>query len=92
MRVCFHCFLLQLCAMRSSSLLLLSFLVGVCDVEGSSEFRICAFNLQHYGDSKSKKSNVMQILTKVRQRQMDLAETLTSVLNISGQMFSFIPL
>ncbi|XP_045913493.1 deoxyribonuclease-1-like 1 [Micropterus dolomieu] len=51
--------------MRSSSLLLLSFLVGVCDVEGSSEFRICAFNLQHYGDSKSKKSNVMQILTKI---------------------------
>ncbi|TMS16349.1 Deoxyribonuclease gamma [Larimichthys crocea] len=54
-----------LCDMRSSSLLLLSFLVGVCDVQGASGFRICAFNLQHFGDSKSKKSTVMHTLTRI---------------------------
>lgn len=68
--------LLQLCAMRSSSLLLLSILVGVCDVEGASDFKICAFNLHSFGDSKSKKDNVMHTLVRVRQRQMNLAETL----------------
>ncbi|XP_044068367.1 deoxyribonuclease-1-like 1 [Siniperca chuatsi] len=51
--------------MRSSSLLVLSFLVGVCEVEGASDFKICAFNLQHFGDSKSKKINVMNILTRI---------------------------
>ncbi|XP_034731747.1 deoxyribonuclease-1-like 1 [Etheostoma cragini] len=51
--------------MRSSSLLLLSFLVGVCDVRGASDFRVCAFNLQHYGESKSQNSVVMSILTKI---------------------------
>ncbi|XP_074499238.1 deoxyribonuclease-1-like 1 [Sebastes fasciatus] len=51
--------------MRSSSLLLLSFLVGLCDVQGASEFRVCAFNLQHFGESKSKKTNVMYILAKI---------------------------
>ncbi|XP_034392177.1 deoxyribonuclease-1-like 1 isoform X3 [Cyclopterus lumpus] len=57
-----------LCAMRSSSLLLLlflTFLVGVCEVQGASDFRICAFNLHHFGDSKSKKSNVMHTLTRI---------------------------
>ncbi|XP_035513195.1 deoxyribonuclease-1-like 1 [Morone saxatilis] len=51
--------------MRSSSLLLLSFLVGVCDIQGALGFRICAFNLHHFGDSKSKKSNVMHTLTRI---------------------------
>lgn len=51
--------------MRSSSLLLLSFLVGLCDVQGASEFRVCAFNLQHFGESKSKNSHVMYILAKI---------------------------
>uniref|UniRef100_A0A8P4K1L0 Deoxyribonuclease-1-like 1 n=1 Tax=Dicentrarchus labrax TaxID=13489 RepID=A0A8P4K1L0_DICLA len=51
--------------MRSSSLLLLSFLVGVCDIQGALGFRICAFNLHHFGDSKSKKSDVMQTLTRI---------------------------
>ncbi|KAM9350716.1 deoxyribonuclease-1-like 1 [Symphorus nematophorus] len=54
--------------MRSSSLLLLSFLLGVCDAQGASDFRICAFNLQHFGDSKSKKSNVMHTLTRIISR------------------------
>ncbi|XP_068453984.1 deoxyribonuclease-1-like 1 [Clinocottus analis] len=52
--------------MRSSSLLLfLTFLVGVCDVQGAPDFRICAFNLQHFGDSKSQKSHVMHTLTRI---------------------------
>ncbi|XP_071331160.1 deoxyribonuclease-1-like 1 [Trachinotus anak] len=51
--------------MRSSSLLLLSFLMGVRDVQGGSDFRVCAFNLQHFGDSKSKKSDVMQTLSMI---------------------------
>ncbi|XP_026189352.1 deoxyribonuclease-1-like 1 [Mastacembelus armatus] len=51
--------------MKSSSLLLLSFLMGVCEVQGASDFRVCAFNLQHFGDSKVKKSNVMQTLVKI---------------------------
>lgn len=49
--------------MRSSFLLLLSFLVGVCEVQG--DFKICAFNLQHFGDSKSKKTTVMHTLTRI---------------------------
>ncbi|XP_069025356.1 deoxyribonuclease-1-like 1 isoform X2 [Embiotoca jacksoni] len=51
--------------MRSSSLLLLFFLAGVSDVHGRSDFRICAFNLHHFGDSKSKKSDVMQTLARI---------------------------
>ncbi|XP_041860265.1 deoxyribonuclease-1-like 1 isoform X1 [Melanotaenia boesemani] len=55
--------------MRSSSLLLLlSFLLGVSDVQGDSDFRICAFNLHHYGDSKAKKTDVMQTLVKIISR------------------------
>lgn len=60
--------LLQLCAMRSSSLLLLSFFMGVCDVQGASDLRICAFNLHNFGESKAKKSNVMHTLTRVRHK------------------------
>ncbi|KAM8863325.1 deoxyribonuclease-1-like 1 isoform 1-T2 [Spinachia spinachia] len=54
--------------MRSSFLLLLvllTFLVGVCHVQGDSDFRICAFNLHHFGDSKSKKANVMHTLVRI---------------------------
>nr|XP_046253965.1 deoxyribonuclease-1-like 1 isoform X2 [Scatophagus argus]XP_046253966.1 deoxyribonuclease-1-like 1 isoform X3 [Scatophagus argus] len=51
--------------MRSSSILLFSFLMGVCDVRGASDFRICAFNLHHFGESKTKKSNVMHTLTRI---------------------------
>lgn len=51
--------------MRSSSLLLLSFLVGLCDVQGASEFRVCAFNLQSFGESKSMKANVMHTLARI---------------------------
>lgn len=51
--------------MRSSSLLLLSFLMGMFEIQGASDFRICAFNLHHFGESKSKKSNVMHTLTRI---------------------------
>ncbi|XP_008316572.1 deoxyribonuclease-1-like 1 isoform X1 [Cynoglossus semilaevis] len=46
-------------------LLLLLFLVGVNDVEGASEFRVCAFNLHHFGESKTRKDAVMLTLSKI---------------------------
>ncbi|XP_010784898.1 deoxyribonuclease-1-like 1 [Notothenia coriiceps] len=51
--------------MKSSSLLLLSFLLGVCGVQGASSFKICAFNLHHFGESKVKKSNVVHTLARI---------------------------
>uniref|UniRef100_UPI0037E8C26C deoxyribonuclease-1-like n=1 Tax=Semicossyphus pulcher TaxID=241346 RepID=UPI0037E8C26C len=55
--------------MRSSSLLLLlSVLLGVCGVQGASDLRICAFNLHRFGESKSKKSNVMHTLSRIISR------------------------
>ncbi|XP_042263848.1 deoxyribonuclease-1-like 1 [Thunnus maccoyii] len=57
--------------MRSSPLLLLlllhllSFLVGVCDAQGGSDFRICAFNVQNFGESKAKKDDVMKTLVRI---------------------------
>ncbi|XP_056278647.1 deoxyribonuclease-1-like 1 [Pseudoliparis swirei] len=51
--------------MRSFLLLLLTFLLAVCEVQRASAFRICAFNLHHFGDSKSKKSDVMHTLTRI---------------------------
>ncbi|XP_037540481.1 deoxyribonuclease-1-like 1 [Nematolebias whitei] len=51
--------------MKTVSLLFLSFLLGVSDVQGGSEFRICAFNLHHFGDSKAKKSDVMLTLARI---------------------------
>lgn len=56
--------------MKVSFLLLVSFLLDVCGIQGASDFRVCAFNLHHFGDSKAKKSDVMQILVRVRQRQI----------------------
>ncbi|KAF6732354.1 Deoxyribonuclease gamma [Oryzias melastigma] len=49
--------------MRPSCLLLLSFLLQVRAAYG--DFRICAFNLQHFGESKSKKADVMQTLVRI---------------------------
>lgn len=51
--------------MRSSFLLLLTFLMGVTDIKAGSDFRVCAFNTQHFGESKSKKSDVMQTLVRI---------------------------
>uniref|UniRef100_A0A3P9MNY8 Deoxyribonuclease-1-like 1 n=1 Tax=Oryzias latipes TaxID=8090 RepID=A0A3P9MNY8_ORYLA len=51
--------------MRTSCLLLLSFLLDLRVAYGAADFRICAFNLQHFGESKSKKSDVMQTLVRI---------------------------
>ncbi|XP_071377374.1 deoxyribonuclease-1-like 1 [Centroberyx affinis] len=54
--------------MRSSSLLLLFLLSGVCGVQGASEFRICAFNLHSFGESKASKPKVMHTLVRLISR------------------------
>lgn len=54
--------------MRPFFLLLLSVLVGACGVQGASDFRICAFNLHNFGESKTKKNNVMHTLTRIISR------------------------
>ncbi|XP_077471103.1 deoxyribonuclease-1-like 1 [Stigmatopora argus] len=46
---------------------LLSYLC-MCGIQGSSEFRICAFNLQHFGDSKANKQDIMRIYAKIISR------------------------
>ncbi|XP_072223805.1 deoxyribonuclease-1-like 1 [Leuresthes tenuis] len=51
--------------MKSLFLLVLSFLLGVSDAREGSGFRICAFNLYHFGDSKTRKSDVMLILARI---------------------------
>lgn len=55
--------------MGSSSLtiLVLSSIISL-GVQGASDFRICAFNLQHFGDSKSKKQDVMHVTTRIISR------------------------
>ncbi|XP_061155661.1 deoxyribonuclease-1-like 1 [Syngnathus typhle] len=50
--------------MRHFFLLLLP-CIKVCGVQGASDFRICAFNLQHFGESKTKKQDVMQMYAKI---------------------------
>ncbi|KAM3872151.1 deoxyribonuclease-1-like 1 [Diretmus argenteus] len=51
--------------MRSSSLLLVFLLSAVCGVQGASDFRVCAFNLHSFGESKASKSKVMYTLVKI---------------------------
>ncbi|KAK5605264.1 hypothetical protein CRENBAI_017066 [Crenichthys baileyi] len=50
------------------SLLLLSLLLAVSNVQGGSNFRICAFNLHHFGESKANKNDVMIILARIISR------------------------
>ncbi|MEQ2273302.1 hypothetical protein XENORESO_002333, partial [Xenotaenia resolanae] len=52
----------------SMYLLLLSFLLAVSNVQGGSNFRICAFNLHHFGESKANKNDVMIILARIISR------------------------
>lgn len=54
--------------MRSLFLFLLAFLSGVCCAQGASDFRICAFNMRQFGDSKSKKSDVMRTIVMIISR------------------------
>ncbi|XP_014853692.1 PREDICTED: deoxyribonuclease gamma-like [Poecilia mexicana] len=49
----------------TSVFLLLSLLLAVVDVQGGSEFRICAFNLHHFGESKSNKNDIMITLARI---------------------------
>lgn len=58
--------LLQLCIMKSSISLIIIFFTGLWNVYGASHFRICAFNLHNFGESKAKKSSVMDTLSQVR--------------------------
>ncbi|KAM4609730.1 deoxyribonuclease-1-like 1 isoform 1-T2 [Polymixia lowei] len=53
--------------MRSSCFpaLVLLLLLGVCDVFGTPNFRICAFNLQIFGESKSNNPRVMKTLVRI---------------------------
>ncbi|XP_061543523.1 deoxyribonuclease-1-like 1 [Phycodurus eques] len=50
--------------MRHFFLILFPYL-GVFGIQGASDFRICAFNLQHFGESKAKKQDVMQMYAKI---------------------------
>lgn len=54
--------------MRSLFLFLLAFLSGVGGVQGASDFRICSFNMHQFGDSKSKKSDVMRTIVMIISR------------------------
>lgn len=52
--------------MKSSTSLLFLFFAGLGHVDGASHFRVCAFNLHSFGESKAKTSSVMHTLTQVR--------------------------
>lgn len=58
-------FLLQLYIMKSSLSVIIFFFTSLCNVYGARHFRICAFNLHNFGESKAKKSSVMHTLTQV---------------------------
>ncbi|XP_061697519.1 deoxyribonuclease-1-like 1 isoform X2 [Syngnathoides biaculeatus] len=53
--------------MRHFFLILIPYL-GAFGVQGASEFRICSFNLQHFGESKAKKRDVMDVYAKILSR------------------------
>ncbi|XP_051914252.1 deoxyribonuclease-1-like 1 isoform X1 [Hippocampus zosterae] len=50
--------------MRHIFLLLLPCL-DVCSIQAAANLRVCAFNLQHFGESKAKKQDVMQTYAKI---------------------------
>ncbi|XP_070964695.1 deoxyribonuclease-1-like 1 [Oncorhynchus clarkii lewisi] len=52
----------------SSSLLLLLFLLSLSGVKLISGFKICAFNVQSFGDSKSRNTEVMHTLIRIVSR------------------------
>uniref|UniRef100_A0A667YZL2 Deoxyribonuclease-1-like 1 n=1 Tax=Myripristis murdjan TaxID=586833 RepID=A0A667YZL2_9TELE len=55
--------------MRSLSFILLFLVWGVCGVQGATVFRICAFNIQSFGEGKASKTKVMHTIVRVRQTQ-----------------------
>ncbi|XP_023693149.2 deoxyribonuclease-1-like 1 [Paramormyrops kingsleyae] len=50
------------------SSLLFIILIILCSPRQSSGFKICAFNIQSFGDSKSSKDNVMNVVIKIVSR------------------------
>ncbi|XP_055788741.1 deoxyribonuclease-1-like 1 [Salvelinus fontinalis] len=52
----------------SSSLLLLLFLLSLSGVKLTTGFKICAFNVQSFGDSKSRNTEVMHTLIRIVSR------------------------
>uniref|UniRef100_A0A673Y7P1 Deoxyribonuclease n=1 Tax=Salmo trutta TaxID=8032 RepID=A0A673Y7P1_SALTR len=52
----------------SSSLLLLLFLLSLSGVKPTSGFKICAFNVQSFGDSKSHNTEVMRTIIRIVSR------------------------
>ncbi|XP_057677808.1 deoxyribonuclease-1-like 1 [Corythoichthys intestinalis] len=50
--------------MRHFLFILLPYLC-MCGIQGASEFRICAFNLQHFGESKANKQDIMLTYAKI---------------------------
>lgn len=56
--------------MRHIFLLLLPCL-DVCGIQAAANLRVCAFNLQHFGESKAKKQDVMQTYAKVRHARLE---------------------
>uniref|UniRef100_A0A667Z869 Deoxyribonuclease n=1 Tax=Myripristis murdjan TaxID=586833 RepID=A0A667Z869_9TELE len=52
--------------MRSLSFILLFLVWGVCGVQGATVFRICAFNIQSFGEGKASKTKVMHTIIIAR--------------------------
>lgn len=63
MNIVFH---LPLGAVKMRSLLLIC-IVGICFLTTAVSLKICAFNVQSFGEAKAKNKRVMEILTKVNQ-------------------------
>uniref|UniRef100_A0A667YZX7 Deoxyribonuclease n=1 Tax=Myripristis murdjan TaxID=586833 RepID=A0A667YZX7_9TELE len=51
--------------MRSLSFILLFLVWGVCGVQGATVFRICAFNIQSFGEGKASKTKVMHTIVRI---------------------------
>ncbi|XP_019746995.1 deoxyribonuclease-1-like 1 isoform X1 [Hippocampus comes] len=59
-----YCIISSSVTMRHIFLLLLPYL-DVCGIQAAANLRVCAFNLQHFGESKAKKQDVMQTYAKI---------------------------
>uniref|UniRef100_A0A667Z0B4 Deoxyribonuclease n=1 Tax=Myripristis murdjan TaxID=586833 RepID=A0A667Z0B4_9TELE len=49
----------------SLSFILLFLVWGVCGVQGATVFRICAFNIQSFGEGKASKTKVMHTIVRI---------------------------
>lgn len=63
MFIIFH---LPLGSVKMKSLLLIC-IVGICFLTTALSLKICAFNVQSFGEAKANNKRVMGILTKVNQ-------------------------